>query len=400
MPAPLFDLLCAGCGRPYPAAPGAVTDTPLPHACPDCGGFWAYGDALAWRPPRPLPGLRAWAHLLGIEPEELAPRALARPARRHALDGATVWISQQGVSRQGVSPQDPGPIPDRASGGAQDPAPGGEGSFKERGAEVLAAACARLGLHQVFLDSSGNAGIAVAGAMTARGIACRVLVPASTPRSKLARLEALGARVDVIPGDRQAAAAAARELRNRLPYASHVVQPFFHAGVATLAWDLVEELGPAIDRIVLPVGQGSLLLGLVLGFERLLRAGAIGRLPRLHAVQLAGYATLAAVDPGRNPDSRGAGRPAGPPVAAGIAVLDPPRRAELSAWIERSGGDVTVVTEGEIAAARDEMADAGYPTDPTGAAAWAGLRKRPETAGEGTVVLLTSFSARRPAARP
>jgi threonine synthase len=324
-------------------------------------------------PPRPLPGLRSWAHLLGIEPEELSPRRLDRPPRRHEIDGIPVLLSQQGT------PPDP----------ESDDGP--DGSFKERGAEVLAAACARLDLGEVFLDSSGNAGIAVAAATAARGIACRVLVPESTPRSKLDRLEALGARVEVIAGDRRAASAAAQGLRGRLPYASHVVQPFFHAGVATLAWDLFEELGDTVDRIVLPVGQGSLLLGLALGFGRLLGAGRIERIPHLHAVQLAGYASLV-------PDARG--RPAGAPAAAGIAVLDPPRREEVAAWIERTSGDVTVVTDQEIATARLELEEAGFPSDPTGAAAWAGVRRRPELAGDTTVVILTSISTRRRVARP
>jgi threonine synthase len=77
-------------------------------------------------------------------------------------------------------------------------------------------------------------------------------------------------------------------------------------------------------------------------------------------------------------------------VAAGIAVAEPPRRAEMAAVVERSGGDVTVVTEEEIAGARRELAGRGFPTDPTGAAAWAGLQKRPELRREGTVVLISS----------
>lgn len=370
MSPPLFDLLCAACGRAYPASGRS-----LPPTCPACGGFWTYGETLAWVPPRPaagpLTGLRAWAHGLGLDPGELAARPLARPAVRDtpkarggaaSRDRGTVWITQQGSASEGG------------------------GSFKERGAEVLAAACARRGLDEVYLDSSGNAGIAMARACAERGIACRVLVPEATPPPKLERLRALGARVERIAGDRQATHLAALERLDRLPYASHIVQPFFQAGMATLAWELLEELDRPIERILLPVGNGSLLLGLALGFERLRRAGRIARLPRLHAVQLAGYASLApaaAGDDRRN--LRG-----GPPRAAGIAIADPPRRAEMAARIEESRGDVTVVTDDEIATAGDELAAAGFATDPTGATAWAGLEKRAELVGEGTVVILTS----------
>ncbi len=363
----LFDLACAGCGRPHRGqvrSPGAPAAGGLPAVCPDCGGFWEYRDGLAWRPPRPLPGLRAWTSVFGLEPDELTARTLARPP--FLLRGSIVY--QQGSA-----------------------APPG-GSFKERGAEVLAAACARRGLGEVFLDSSGNAGIAMARAAAERGIACRVLVPLSTPRSKLARLQALGATVEVIPGDRQATYEAAQARVHDLPYASHIVQPFFHAGVATLAWDLDLELhggseGDAqrIERVILPAGNGSLLLGLTLGFDRLVRAGRLERMPRFHAVQLAGYASLAPGGPGE----RGAGAPA----AAGIAIEAPPRRCQMAAAVERSGGDVTVVTGEEVERARGELAADGVRTDPTGATAWAGLTRRPELAGGRTVVLVTSTDA-------
>lgn len=346
------DPACLRCHAPYPRAG-------LPDLCPACEGLWGYPEGLSWAPPGKGSSLRRWAAALGLAPEELPDRELSGVPR--ALRGVT-------VVQEGSSPR---------------------GTFKERGAEILAAVCASRGLREVFLDSSGNAGLAVAAACAERGIACRVLVPSSTPEGKLRRIDAAGGEVEVVPGDRRAAAEAARELRRRLPFASHVYQPFFLAGVATLAWELEEALGRGIERIVLPVGNGSLLLGLALGLDALVAAGRLDGLPALHAVQLAGYAGL---------DAGGPGEPApGPPAAAGIAVADPPRRDEMGRRIAGSGGDVTVVTEEEIAAAREELAalpGGGLPTDPTGAAAWAGLRKRPDLRREGTVAILTSREPR------
>ncbi len=349
---PLFTVQCSRCAGPYPA-------TGLPPVCPRCGGFWAWRDppdGLAWRPPAGAPyasGLAAWSAAFGLDPGELPTRPPGRPPTH---------LGDVLVAHEGAAPR---------------------GSFKERGAEVLAAACRRRGLREVFLDSSGNAGLAVAQATRDRGIACRVLVPETTPADKIARIEAAGARVEVVPGDRAATARAARALVGRQPYASHVVQPFFQAGVATLAWDLAAALGGAgIERLLLPVGNGSLLLGLALGFDRLRAAGRLSRPPAFHAVQLSGYASLAPGGPGN--------RSAAPPRAAGIAVERPPRREEMAAAVTAGGGDVTVVDEEEIAAARTELAVAGYPTDPTGATAWAGLAKRPELRRKGTVVILTS----------
>jgi len=349
-PSPLFDLACAACGAAYPASG-------FPDACARCGGAWRHGDAFAWQPPADAAGLRRWAPALGLDPEELPARALASPPGLYvpADGGGGVWICQQGSA----------------------PA----GSHKERGAEVMAAAARRRGLRELFLDSSGNAGIAVARAAADRGIRCTVLVPASTPAVKLERIRAAGAELEIVPGDRAATHAAAQELRRSLPYAAPFFQPAFVAGIATLAWEIAAAVGePLPAHWLLPAGNGPLLLGLTLGLSCLVRAERLDRLPALHAVQLEGYAALSPGGPGK-------GRP-GPPTAAGIAIAAPPRRAEMLRCLADTGGDVTRVGEDEIAAARRELADHGWTADPTGAAAFAGYRRRadlraPRAAGGG-----------------
>jgi threonine synthase len=344
---PIFAAACAACGEQYP-------QTGFPAVCPLCGGFFRHTTGFAWRAPSAAGGLRRWAAALGLAPEDLPERPMASPAGLYAVDlgglpgGAPeVWICQQGS------------VP--------------AGSYKERGAEVMAAAAHRRGVREMFLDSSGNAGIAVARAARQRHIRCSVLVPAATPAVKIERIRAAGAEVVVIPGDRDATHAAAQEWRRRLPYAAPFFQPSFLAGVATLAWDLVADLGsPLPAHLLLPAGNGPLLLGLALGFSCLERAGLINRLPVLHAVQLEGYATLA-------PDGPGERRP-GSPTAAGIAIADPPRHADLRHWLAVTGGDVTKVSETEIAAARSELAERGWTADPTGAAAFAAFRRRTDLA--------------------
>jgi threonine synthase len=366
---PLFDLTCAACGAAYPAAG-------FPAVCPLCGGFWHQGDAFAWRPPAmdlaegdggdlAGGGLRRWAAALGLAPEELPARSLGSPPQLYRPAGAgEIWICQQGSAAAG--------------------------SYKERGAEVMAAAARRRGTGELFLDSSGNAGIAVARAAAARGIRCTVLVPETTAAVKIERIRAAGAHAEVVPGDRDATHAAAREWRRRLPYAAPFFQPSFLAGVATLAWELALEAGaaagaPLPEHWLLPAGNGPLLLGLALGLDRLERAGIVDRPPVLHAVQLEGYAAL-------SPDGPGRPRP-GPPTAGGVAIAHPPRRADMVRAIAATGGDVTRVSEEEIAAARRELAARGWIADPTGAAAFAGYRRRADLYRGRCLVIVTSREA-------
>ncbi|HEY2739558.1 MAG TPA: pyridoxal-phosphate dependent enzyme [Thermoanaerobaculia bacterium] len=346
---PLFDLLCSGCHAAYP-------DEGFPAVCPACGEPWE-SSGLRWHEPQAeATGLRRWAGSFGLSPEELPERAISRPPKRLG----NVWIAQQGSSPSG--------------------------SYKELGAEVMASAARHRGIGELFLDSSGNAGIAVARACSERGIRCTVLVPEHTPEVKLERSRSWGATVEVIPGDRDATHRAAEEWSRRMTYAAPFFQPGFAMGVATLAWELFLAFDGNLPRHwLLPAGNGPLLLGLGLGLEVLRRAERIDRLPALHAVQLEGYASL-------HPEGPGIAA-AGAPRAAGIAIGNPPRRAAMRALVERTGGDVTRVSDEQIAAARQtlaEAADAGWHADPTGAAAYAGWLARPDLQNEPCVVIVSS----------
>jgi threonine synthase len=240
-------------------------------------------------------------------------------------------------------------------------------SFKDRGAAVMISVAAGAGVTRVVVDSSGNAGIAVAAYAARAGMTAEVFVPQGTPMAKLARAEAAGARVVVVPGDRAAAATAARAVAEAPGgpwYASHVYRPAFAHGVKTLAFELWEQLGGRPPgRVFVPAGNGTLVVGLWLGFRQLAAAGRIRRPPAILAVQAERCAPLAGL------------RPAGPTAASGIAIADPPRAREVRAAVVASGGRVLTVSEEELEAARLALAGIGMQVEPTGAAAWAGAQR-------------------------
>ena len=246
------------------------------------------------------------------------------------------------------------------------------GSFKDRGAAVMVGLAATLGVDRLVVDSSGNAGKAAAAHAARAGVASTVYLPAGTDRAKVAGIAGYGAEVVEVPGGRSAAADAAMAAvgAGGSWYASHVWQPAFHHGVKTLAFELYEQI-PGIDEgtVVVPAGNGTLVLGLWLGFGELVALGRLSRRPTLVAVQADRCAPLA----GRPP---AAGAPA--TAAAGIAIADPPRRRQIRAAALATGGAVVVVSEEAIMAATEELGGLGYPVEPTGAVAWAAL---PEVAG-------------------
>src|SRR3984957_11231928 len=282
------------------------------------------------------------------------------------------------------------------------------GSFKDRGAVLLAALARRLGVPRMVADSSGNAGTAVAAYAARAGIACEVYVPAATSAGKVAQLRAYGATVRQIPGSREDTADAAAEAADQPGtfYASHVYHPFFLQGMKTYAFELWEQLGGRLPAtLVLPVGNGTLVLGAYLGCRDLLDQGLIDRMPAIVAVQAARCAPLAGAFAG------GRAGPAvidgEPTIAEGIAIARPARGAQILAAVRDSDGAIVTVTDDQGSAAHAGLARAGLYVEPTAAACWAALRAglgdtrpRPDGAPAAIAPLCGSGLKSKPPAAP
>lgn len=160
-------------------------------------------------------------------------------------------------------------------------------SFKDRGAAVLIAHAKAIGVDRVVQDSSGNAGNSVAAYCGRVGIACDIFVPEGTSDKKIRMIEAHGATAHIIPGNRDHCAdvcrATARE--KQLYYANHVYNPFFYEGTKTYIYETYEQLHRIPEHIFIPVGNGTLFLGIVKGLEHLLQSGLIPHMPQLYLVQ-------------------------------------------------------------------------------------------------------------------
>ncbi|OIJ86801.1 threonine synthase [Streptomyces colonosanans] len=250
-------------------------------------------------------------------------------------------------------------------------------SFKDRGAVLLAELALRLKPRQVVADSSGNAGTSIAAYCARAALPCTVYVPRGTSPKKLEQIGAHGARLHVVDGDREAAARAAREAANEpdVFYASHVFNPYFLHGTKTYVHELWEDLGGRLPEVlVLPVGNGTLLLGAALAVAELYAAGLIERRPALYAVQAAAVAPLAhAWEEGA--DDLADVTPMAPTAAEGIAIPRPPRARQILRAVRDSGGTFLTVTEDQIRHAQLDLASRGLYVESTGVACWAAVRK-------------------------
>ncbi len=248
------------------------------------------------------------------------------------------------------------------------------GSFKDRGASVLISQVRALGIGKVVEDSSGNAGSAIAAYCANADIACEIFVPAETSIGKLAQIALYGAKLNKIPGTREDTAAAVLKAAENNYYASHSWNPFFFHGTKTFAFEVCEQLGwKSPDTVILPVGNGTLLLGAYIGFMELKAAKIIKKIPRIIGVQSANCAPLHRAfkeNSGEIPVIKGEKT-----LAEGIAIAAPIRGKQIIEAVKNTNGDFIAVTEAEIKQSLEEMCQKGYYIEPTSASTIAGIKR-------------------------
>lgn len=251
------------------------------------------------------------------------------------------------------------------------------GSFKDRGTVVMMSMAAEMHASEVVADSSGNAGASVAAYAARAGIKAHIFAPASAPAAKLGQIAVYGATAHLIEGSREDVTAAALDFvrQSGLVYASHNLSPYFLEGTKTFAYEIVREFDGALpDHIVIPVGNGSLLIGAHKGFAELQRAGVIDKPPRLHAVQSRAVMPLVAAFAGDEPAPDGSVATISNTIAGGIAVANPPRLKQALRALRDTGGSAIAVSDEQIRRWHAFLAkEGGIFAEPTSAAAFAGL---------------------------
>lgn len=244
-------------------------------------------------------------------------------------------------------------------------------SFKDRGAAVLIAHCKAIGVESVVQDSSGNAGNSVAAYCAKAGIGCEIFVPEGTSPKKIDMIRAHGAAVNIVPGSRDHCADVCRAKveREGKYYANHVYNPFFYEGTKTYIYEIYEQLGRIPQNIFVPLGNGTLFIGVIKALEEFLAAGIIERMPNVVALQSERCAPIAAAA------EQGLTAPAtvavSPTLAEGIAIGVPMRGEEILGYIRKYNLKVMLAPEDQILEARSALAEKGVYCEHTTAANYA-----------------------------
>ena len=356
----MIDIQCTNCHRPYP-------DKETPFRCLNCGGVFDFDGQLQIDPRKideNLPGIWRYSHYFGLH-----------------SDSPIVYLGE------GDTPLVWGKYADREVACKLEYL-NPTGSFKDRGAAILISLLKERGVLSAIEDSSGNAGASFAAYAARAGIKARVYVPDYTSAPKRKQVEAYGAEVIRVPGVRTAASEAVLSaVEQGDVYASHAYLPHGILGFATIAFEIVSQLGGTPGTVIAPTGQGGLLLGLGRGFNALFHAGVIDKLPKLIGVQAHACAPLWAIH-----QYGAAGMELvteGETIAEGVRIRYPVRKDAIIKMMALNDGIFIAIEESEILQSQAELARQGFYVEPTSAIVWSALDQVMDYVRDPIVLVLT-----------
>ncbi len=248
-------------------------------------------------------------------------------------------------------------------------------SYKDRGAVMVISHCKSIGVKKIVQDSSGNAGNSIAAYAAKAGIECEIFVPEGTSAKKIDMIRAHGAICTVVPGTRDNCADVCRQKvkDEGLYYANHVYNPFFYEGTKTYIFEVFEELKRIPRNLLIPVGNGTLFIGVIKGLEALLDAGLIEEMPQIIGVQSQNCDPLVKAYENSSPIPQVVDVQAS--LAEGIAIGQPMRGKEILEASYKYGVRFVHAPEDEILKAREDLAKKGVYIEHTTAANLAGYRE-------------------------
>ena len=278
------------------------------------------------------------------------------------------------------------------------------GSFKDRGSALLVSALHKLIKKRsgyISEDSSGNAGASIAAYAARAGLRAKVYVPEAVSGPKFNQIQSYGADVVKVSGSRSKVAEEAQKRETGKFYIGHILHPLFRDGIRSLAYEMAEQLGwEASDRVYLPVSAGTLLLGVVSGFQHLVGSNVIESMPKIVACQTRQVSPLyhrlknLSYTPPETVTS----------VADALVSVDPPLLELMVKNLKEVEGDAVIVEEEEIVGAFRELAGRGFYVEPSSAVAYAGYKKQVENKevpiGSSAAIVLTGAGLKTATIRP
>jgi len=161
------------------------------------------------------------------------------------------------------------------------------GTHKDRAALAHVSRAVSEGASTVTVGTCGNYGVAIAYYALLAGLRAVVFVPRSYENSRVWEMRKYGARVVFVDGTYEdAVEASSKAATLRGWYDANPGGRCDNTSLraySRMAWEIVAELGDAPYAVSVPVGNGTTMVGLYLGFLEVYKEGYATRIPRFIA---------------------------------------------------------------------------------------------------------------------
>jgi len=258
------------------------------------------------------------------------------------------------------------------------------GSFLDRGASVVIGYAKMRRFSSVHTDIPGNLAASLAAYAARAGMKCVVHVREVFDQAKIYQILSYGAELQL------SSAADFHE-----GYYIGPANPYVLEGVKTIAFEIAEQLSWRVpDWVIIPAGNGGLLISLWKGFWELRELNLVNSMPKFAITQLSSCNPIVKAIGGEK-SSRCIST-----IAKDIAI---PKPLHLRAAVKvlKDRGVATSVTEEEIISSMKLLARyEGILAEPAAAAALAGLKKLIENGvmdqGDEVVIVITGSGLKDP----
>lgn len=239
------------------------------------------------------------------------------------------------------------------------------GSFKDRGMTLAISKAVEEGKKVVMCASTGNTSASAAAYSARCGLRCVVLIPkGSIALGKLAQALIHGAKVIAVNGNFDDALNLVRDITSKYPIELvNSINPYRIEGQKTGAFEICDELDDAPDFQCMPVGNAGNITAYWKGYKEYYSNSMSKKLPIMCGFQAEGSAPIVRGHKIEKPQT----------IATAIKIGNPASWHSACEARDESGGLIDMVSDEEILAAYQILAEEGVFVEPASASSVAGL---------------------------
>ncbi len=256
-------------------------------------------------------------------------------------------------------------------------------SYKDRASAVVLLRAMELDKQVIATASTGNAACSLAGLGAITPLKVKIFIPKNIPLPKLTQIKVYGAEVEKIDGDYDKAYDICTEkcYKSNWYNRSAGLNPYLVEGKKTGAFEIAEQLDWNVpDEVFVPIGDGSIISGIIKGFWELHNLGFTDKIPQVIGVQAQGADIVKRMFEHfkENGEIKLFDREVRT-KADSIAVGRPREGVKVVKYLAKYNGHIVAVSDEEIIDAIYELASkTGVFAEPAAAASFAGLKKYKE----------------------